>query len=116
MNDLVQRLSVAHQPIVVGGAKPTLEDFKQRIYDFRYVFLTFTQTQGKTELGIRVDSEATDLQQANFESGRGIAHIEGTLTLNFTKVRCIADVDLSTLQGTGHLIALEEVHPLTSSH
>jgi len=41
----------------------------------------------------------------------GIAHVEGTLTLNYVKVRCIADIHLETLNGVGHLIALEEVHP-----
>jgi len=37
--------------------------------------------------------------------------IEGTLTLNYVKVRCVADIHLETLSGTGHLVVLEEVHP-----
>jgi hypothetical protein len=37
--------------------------------------------------------------------------VEGTLTLNYVKVRCVADIELETLNGTGHLVMLEEVHP-----
>ena len=32
---------------------------------------------------------------------------EGNLTLNYVKVRCIADINLDTLTGTGHLQRLE---------
>jgi len=36
------------------------------------------------------------------------------LTLNYVKVRCVADIDLSTLNGMGHLVILEEVQPYTA--
>jgi len=32
-------------------------------------------------------------------------------TIYYVKVRCLADIDLSTLNGTGHLVVLKEVHP-----
>ena len=76
-----------------------------------YVFIKFTGTRGGTDLGVRVDKSATDVSQAYFDQATGIAHVEGTLTLNYVKVRCVADIQLETLNGTGHLIALEEVHP-----
>jgi hypothetical protein len=34
-------------------------------------------------------------------------HLEGSLVVNYDPVRCIADIDLATLEGTGRL-ALEE--------
>lgn len=111
MNDLVQRLSEGDHPVTVGGPKPYLQDFKQRLEDMAYVFIKFTDTQGGTDLGVRVDRATTDLSQANFDQTTGIVHVEGTLTLNYVKVRCIADIDLATLEGKGHLVALEEVHP-----
>ena len=111
MDELVQRLSKGDHPVTVGGSKPSLEDFQKRAEEMRYVFIKFTSTRGGTDLGVRVDENATNLSQANFAKGTGFAHIEGTLILNYTKVRCIADIDLSTLSGTGHLVALEEVHP-----
>lgn len=110
MNELVQRLSAGDQHIIVGGPNPSLDEFKNRVEDMGYVFIKFTNTRGGTDLGVRVDKDATDLSQANFAQHTGVAHVEGTLTLNYVKVRCVADVDLATLNGTGHLIALEEVH------
>jgi hypothetical protein len=109
MNDLVQRLSQGSHAVTVGGPQPSLAEFRQRVENMGYVFIKFTGTQGGTDLGVRVDKAATDLGQANFDRRSGIAHIEGNLTLNYVKVRCVADIDLSTLDGTGHLVALENV-------
>ena len=110
MDELVERLSQGDHPITVGGPKPSLDEFQKRVEDMGYVFIKFTGTQGGTDLGVRVDKSATDLSQADFDQETGIAHVEGTLTLNYVKVRCVADIHLETLNGTGHLIALEEVH------
>src|ERR1700720_3468354 len=93
MDDLVQRLSEGDHPVTVGGPKPSLEEFKKRVEDMGYVFIKFTGTRGGTDLGVRVDKAATDLSQAFFDQRTGIAHVEGTLTLNYVKVRCIADID-----------------------
>jgi len=111
MDDLVQRLSEGDHPVTVGGPKPSLEEFRKRVEEMGYAFIKFTGTRGGTDLGVRVDKSATDLSQASFDQGSGVAHVEGTLTLNYVKVRCVADIDLQTLNGTGHLVALEEVHP-----
>ena len=111
MNELVQRLSEGDHPVTVGGPKPSLAEFEKRVKEMGYVFIKFTGTCGGTDLGVRVDTGASDLSQANFAQGSGTAHVEGTLTLNYVKVRCVADIDLSTLDGTGRLVILEEVHP-----
>jgi core binding factor beta subunit len=110
MNELVQRLSVGEHAVTVGGSKPSLEDLKWRIEDIGYVFIKFTETQGGTDLGVRVDKNAINLSGANFDQRTGSVHIEGTLTLNYVSVRCIADIDLATLNGTGHLTILEKAH------
>jgi len=111
MNELVERLSQGEHPVAVGGPKPSLEEFQKRVEDMGYVFIKFTGTRGGTDLGVRVDKSAVDLSKADFANATGVAHVEGTLTLNYVKVRCVADIDLATLQGTGHLVILEEVHP-----
>lgn len=111
MDELVQRLSEGTHAVTVGGPKPSLEEFEKRVKDMGYVFIKFTETRGGTDLGVRVDKSATDLSKTNFEQHTGVAHVEGTLTLNYVKVRCVADIELETLNGTGHLVALEEVHP-----
>ncbi|HET8842851.1 MAG TPA: hypothetical protein VFN35_15410 [Ktedonobacteraceae bacterium] len=112
MDELVQRLTEGTHPVRVGGSQSaSLEDLKKRVADTKYVFIKFTDTRGGTDLGVRVDTEKTNLSQSDFEHGTGIAHIEGSLTLNYVKVRCIADISLATLEGTGYLVALEETLP-----
>jgi len=109
VNAFVQRLAERNHPVTVGGPKPSLEDFKRRIEEIGYVFIKFTDTHGGTDLGMRVDKTSMDLSKANFVQGTGSVHLEGNLTLNYVKVRCVADIDLATLNGTGKLVILEEV-------
>jgi hypothetical protein len=109
MNELVLRLSEGSHPITVGGPNPTLEELQKRLEEMGYVFIKFTDTRGETDLGVRVDQRATQMNRSQFEQRKGVVHIEGTLTLNYVKVRCIADIELATLAGNGHLVALESV-------
>jgi uncharacterized protein YbdZ (MbtH family) len=80
--------------------------FKEAI-DREYVHIRFTQTRGGTELGIRLNQSASDFSAADFQNARGTAHVEGNLTLDYVKVKCIADIDLSTLTGTGRLAGVD---------
>ena len=106
MNELTERLTV-EQPIVMGGADPTVQELRDRTGDMGYVLVKFTETRGGTELGFPLDRDTTDLGKANFDEGTGTVHVEGHLVLNGDPVRCIADIDLATLKGIGRL-ALEE--------
>lgn len=103
MNELVQRLSEGNHPVEVS-LKPekTVTAFQQSI-ERGYVHIKFTNTQGGTELGVKFDRDASDLSAANFEQQTGIAHIVGDLKLNYVPVKCIADIELETLTGQGHL-------------
>ncbi len=107
MNELVERLATGDHPVTVGGPTSSVEEFKKRIEEIGYVFIKFTNTRGGTDLGVRVDKGATNLQQADFEHAAGVVHVEGTLTLNYVPVRCVADINLATLNGTGHLVIVE---------
>ncbi|MEW2488250.1 hypothetical protein [Streptomyces sp. NPDC048411] len=49
---------------------------------------------------------ASDLGGADFAKGTGSVHVEATLTLNYVQVRCMVDIDLTSLSGSGHLVAL----------
>lgn len=80
----------------------TAKAFKDRI-DMGHVHIKFIETKGGTELGVRIDRSTLDLSQADFENRVGRVHLEGELTLDFVRVRCIADIDLQTLNGKGHL-------------
>jgi uncharacterized protein YbdZ (MbtH family) len=68
-----------------------------------FVHIRFTDTRGGTVLGVELDDTASEIPQASFDKAEGRVHIEGNLTLDDAKVRCIADIDLSTLAGNGRL-------------
>jgi uncharacterized protein YbdZ (MbtH family) len=104
---LVDRLCDGSHP-VEACLRPerTVDIFKEAI-DRGYVHIKFTQTKGGTELGVRLDRDACDFSKADFESESGTVHVEGELTLDYVKVRCVADIDLKTLDGTGRLEKVE---------
>ena len=102
--NLVDRLCEGDHPVEVGlRPERTVTLFKEAI-DRNYAHIKFTNTRGGTELGVRLDREACDFSEADFENGTGKLHVEGGLTLDYVKVRCIADIDLPTLEGKGHLM------------
>jgi uncharacterized protein YbdZ (MbtH family) len=105
---LVERLCDGKHAVEVG-LRPdrTAQRFKEAL-DRDYVHIKFTETRGGTELGMHLDREASNFAAADFERGEGSTHVEGTLTLDYVKVRCVADIDLSTLQGSGYLVRLEQ--------
>ena len=84
----------------------TVKLFKEAL-DRNYVHIRFTATKGGTELGVAIDRAACDFKGADLETGTGTVHIEGGLTLDYVRVKCIADIDLKTLQGTGRLVKVE---------
>jgi hypothetical protein len=107
MNDLVRRLCEGDHPIEVSlRPNKTVEELKQCI-DRKYVHIRFTDTKGGTELGFALDPESTDVGQADFDKGSGSVRLVGRLTLDYVKVRCIANIELATLSGMGHLEAIE---------
>jgi hypothetical protein len=67
------------------------------------VLVKFTDTRGGTEVGVKLDPQATDTTGADFANAAGTAKLAGTLTLDYVDVRCVADIDLQTLGGKGHL-------------
>jgi hypothetical protein len=107
MNELTQRLTTG-QPVIVGGSQPSIEELHNRVGEMGYVLIKFTETRGGTELGFPLDRDATDLSSADFDQGSGTVHVEGNLILNDDPVRCIADIDLATLKGTGRLALVEK--------
>jgi len=106
--NLVNYLCTGCHPVEASiRPEKTVARLKERI-DMGYVHIKFTDTKGGTELGVRLDPSQLDLRQANFESGTGTVHLVGGLTLDYVKVRCIADLDLATLSGQGHLECVTE--------
>jgi uncharacterized protein YbdZ (MbtH family) len=107
-DDLVGFLSQGEHPVEAGLRPEKTVKLLRDAIDRGFVHVKFTDTRGGTELGFNLDGEASDLSQADFEKGAGRVHLEGELTLNYVKVRCIADLDLDSLGGQGHLKRVEE--------
>lgn len=106
-DDLLKRLSHPQQAVEVSlRPEKSVEALHKRIQQ-GHVYIRFTGTQGGTELGVKLNQESIRMEKADFAKGVGIVHLEGTLKLNYKNVRCIADVDLTTLSGQGHLQLIE---------
>jgi len=106
---LVERLCEGDHAVEVGlRPEKTLKLFKEAI-DRDYVHIKFTQTKGGTELGFRLDRSASDFSAADLENGVGTVHVEGNLTLDYVNVKCVADIDLSMLEGKGRLVKVESL-------
>jgi uncharacterized protein YbdZ (MbtH family) len=104
---IVERLCEGEHSVEVGlRPEKSAKVFKEAI-DQGYVHMKFTATKGGTEIGVRLNRNSSDFSGADFENGKGNAHVEGNLTLDYVKVKCIADVDLNTLKGKGHLVKVE---------
>jgi hypothetical protein len=102
---LVERLCAGDRPLVVRlRPEPTAKRFKEAV-DQGYVRVEFADPG--TELGLRLDRDASDFSAADFEGGTGTARVVGGLTLDYVKVRCVADIDLKTLAGQGRLERVE---------
>jgi uncharacterized protein YbdZ (MbtH family) len=102
-DSLVNRLSRGEHPVEVSlRPEKSAAAFKAAI-DRNYVHIKFTGTRGGTELGVRLDRAASTLTGADFDKGTGSVHLEGELTLDFVPVRCVADIDLASLSGSGRL-------------
>jgi uncharacterized protein YbdZ (MbtH family) len=96
---LIELLSGGNHPVKVMRCKDSAAGFQERL-DRKYVHILFTETG--TELGVRLGSDP-DLSTADFGQATGTVRLTGELTLNYVPVRCIAEVDIATLSGSGRI-------------
>jgi hypothetical protein len=71
------------------------------------VHVLFTETRGGTELAFTLDEALSNLSAADWEKGEGTVRLVGKLKFDEMPVRCVADIDVNTVEGTGHLEILE---------
>jgi len=102
-NDLVEILT-NKQDIETVRPNKTSGALKECI-DREYVHVMFKGTG--TELGIQLFKPECKLD-ADFENACGTVHLVGGLTLNYVKVKCIVDVDLTTCEGKGFLVPISD--------
>ena len=107
MSDLVKRLSEGSHPVELVIRPDRTPEALKACLDRRYVHVKFTATRGGTELGMRIDESTYQLARAAVDGAADSIHVAGDLVLDYVPVRCVAEIDLATWQGTGHL----EVRP-----
>lgn len=102
-HDLVRFLCRGEHPLVAGVSSGTdVEAFKASV-EKGFVYVTFTDTAGGTELGIKLDKRQLDTACADFKACTGIVRFVGDLALNWQSLRCFATIDIGTLKGVGYL-------------
>ena len=101
MNKLIAFLG-EQRKVTNGGGSNSAGDLKKQI-EKEHVYLNFADTEGQTDLCMRLDVKNTDLTKSDFLTGKGFVHLEGEAILNFEKVRCVADISLENLEGLGSL-------------
>jgi hypothetical protein len=103
MDELVSKLAQGDHPVELSvRPQKSPAALKTRLED-GFVHVRFTATRGGTELGVRLDPQESDWSAADFEKGEGRIKVSGRLKLNYVPVKCIAEVDLKTFEGLGHL-------------
>jgi len=108
MSELVQKLADGDHKVIFRPIRDdALGELKAAI-DRDYVHVKFTETRGGTELGFAVEEEHSDLSKGDFDKGKGTVKLAGRLNLDGVPVRCHAELDLSSMEGKGHLEILEE--------
>lgn len=108
MSDLVQRLSQGDSKVTYRARRDDVRAELKEAIERKYVHVLFTETRGGTELGFQLDEARSDLSGANWDAGEGSVHLEGELKLDGVRVRCVADLDLATVEGRGRLVVVEE--------
>lgn len=113
--NLVDYLCAGEHPVNAVLRPGESADLLRSCIQRRHVHIQFTDTQGGTELGVRLDDgvESEALEQLASQSGPIV--IRGRLVLDSVPVRCIARLDPCTFRGTGKLERIEELQGTESS-
>ncbi len=103
MNDLIERLRNGQHPVeVVLRPKPSRKALRDCI-DLGVAHIKFTDTQGGTELSMDLAMPECELAALQADDAPGQIRLVGELSLNYVDIRCIADIDLESFAGAGHI-------------
>ncbi|MEU3650024.1 hypothetical protein AB0E59_42125 [Lentzea sp. NPDC034063] len=105
MDALVQQLCTAEHDITASriGSVDELRGSLGR----GYLLLEFEGTRGGTELGVRLDDEAVNHAANDLDREAAVVRLTGGLRLNQVDVRCVAELNVETMRGTGRLTVVE---------
>jgi len=103
MSDLVRKLSQGSHRVELTLRPEKNRQTLKGCLERGYVHVKFTDTRGGTELGVKIDEGTAQLALAGVDGGESAIHLSGNLSLDYVPVRCVADINLDTFEGTGHL-------------
>ena len=103
MTDLPARLSQGNTKVTYRARRGDARGELREAIERGYVHVLFTETQGGTELGFQLDEARSELTGADWERGEGTLRLAGDLKLDGVPVRCVAEIDLATVEGMGRL-------------
>ena len=107
-SELVTTLCAGEHPVEVALGPTACVDELRACIERGWVHIRFIGTRGGTELGVPLDRVRSDIPDASLASGVGRLRLVGELNLDYAPVRCIADIDVSTLTGHGRLELLAD--------
>ena len=101
---LVERLCAGRHAVEITlRPEKNVQRFKETL-NRDHVPVRFTETNGGSEFGIKLDEAACDFSNVDLENGWGTAHLEGRLSVDFVPVKCVIDIDLPSFEGSGCLV------------
>jgi len=105
MDDLIGQLTTGVHPVAI--CEPWIEKLQGHLEEPGYLQIIFTRINGISGLGVELDRKECNFATADFEGRKGEVHLEGTVALDHRTLRCVAYIDLSTMDGTGYLVLPE---------
>ncbi len=112
LSPTVRFLSKGIHPVSLIKVHKTPENVKEALIR-NHIHITFTDTQGETTLSLPLDPQSTHFDLTKFDQPQKKLILAGNLILDFVKVRCTAEIDPVSLEGTG---SLEIIENLASSY
>ena len=102
------RLSAGTHPVELSLRPERNLDALLRQVKAGCLHVRFTGTRGGTELSVPLETSVVHLIADQIARGEKAIQVIGALTLDYTRVRCFADIDVSTFAGSGRLELLTD--------
>ena len=107
MSDLVSKLSQGTHAVELKLRPESTRQALKECLERRYVHVRFINTRGGTELGFKLDESTAQAALAGVDDGQSVIHVSGNLSLDYERIRCVAEINPETFEGTGRLELLQ---------
>lgn len=101
---------IQDHPVTVKPTNRNFQEFKESLAR-HYVHLTFTDTRGGTTVAVRLIPEKVNVEGENILQETGTVHFEGSFILDYSRMKCIAAINLKTFEGVCQVEVIERLNP-----